>query len=206
MSITPLSTSLDALLSQAVADGIVPNVVGVIADSDGPLYDGAVGALSPGSPTAVGPDAIFRLASMTKLVTTAGALRLVDEGRLDLDAPVEQYRPEFADLQVLERMDGNTPVLRPPASQATVRQLASHTSGLCYWFWNADLVQWEAATGHPERPRGRREKLSGTADSGSGERRSSTGTARTGSGGSSNPSPATRSTCISMRRSSTRWE
>ncbi len=73
----------------------------------------------------------------------------MEKGTLDLDAPVDTYRPEFADLQVLEGFDGDTPRLRPPASRATVRQLITHTSGLGYWFWNADLVRWESATGTP---------------------------------------------------------
>ena len=62
---------------------------------------------------------------MTKMVATAAALQQVERGNLDLDAPVEQYLPEFADLQVLEGFDGDTPRLRPPAAKATVRQLAT---------------------------------------------------------------------------------
>jgi CubicO group peptidase (beta-lactamase class C family) len=87
--------------------------------------------------------------SMTKMVATAVALQQVEKGNLDLDAPVDSYRPEFAELQVLEGFDGETPRLRPPASRATVEQLITHTAGLGYWFWNADLVRWESATGTP---------------------------------------------------------
>ena len=76
---------------------------------------------------------------MTKMVTTTAALQLVEQGKLDLDEPVEKYRPEFAELQVLEGFDGDTPQLRAPKSQATVRHLVTHTSGLAYWFWNADI-------------------------------------------------------------------
>jgi Beta-lactamase class C and other penicillin binding proteins len=73
----------------------------------------------------------------------------VERGVLDLDAPVEDYRPEFAELQVLEGFDGDTPRLRPPASKATVRQLVTHTSGLGYWFFSADLKKYEEVTGLP---------------------------------------------------------
>ena len=95
------------------------------------------------------PDTMFRIASMTKIVTTTAALQLVERGKLDLDAPVDQYLPEFADLQVLEGFDGDEPRLRAPATQATVRHLVTHTSGLAYWFFNADIVRWEEATGTP---------------------------------------------------------
>jgi CubicO group peptidase (beta-lactamase class C family) len=87
--------------------------------------------------------------SMTKMVATATALQLMERGLLDLEAPVEQYRPEFGDLQVLDGFDGDTPRLRPPATKATVRQLITHTAGVGYWFFSDELVRWEAATGTP---------------------------------------------------------
>ena len=50
---------------------------------------------------------------------------------------------------MLEGFDGDTPKLRAPKTKATVRKLATHTSGLAYWFWNRDIVRWEEATGTP---------------------------------------------------------
>jgi methyl acetate hydrolase len=144
-----MSAGIDSVLQAAVDAGDVPNVVAMAADADGPIYEGAAGPRAVGADDAATPDTQFRIASMTKMVTTTAALQQVERGNLDLDAPVEQYRPEFADLQVLDGFDGDTPRLRPPATKATVRQLVTHTSGLAYWFWNADIVRWEAATGTP---------------------------------------------------------
>jgi methyl acetate hydrolase len=87
--------------------------------------------------------------SMTKMPCTVAALQLVEQGRLDLDAPVAEYCPEFAALQVLTGFDGDAPVLRPPARPATVRNLVTHTSGLGYWFWSERLARWEQVTGVP---------------------------------------------------------
>jgi methyl acetate hydrolase len=75
------------------------------------------------------------------------ALQQVEKGTLDLQAPVADYCPEFAEVQVLAGFDGETPRLRPPARQATVRNLITHTSGPGYWFWSEDLVRWEKPTG-----------------------------------------------------------
>ena len=86
---------------------------------------------------------------MTKMVATVAALQLVEQSKLDLDAPVEEYCPEFAEVQVLERVDDGRPVLRAPASKATVKQLITHTSGLGYWFWSSGVGAWEQATGTP---------------------------------------------------------
>lgn len=144
-----MSAGIDSVLQAAVDAGDVPCVVAMAADANGPIYEGAAGPRAGGSSDPVTPDTLFRIASMTKMVATVAALQLVERGKLDLDAPVDQYLPEFADLQVLEGFDGATPRLRPPATRATVHHLVTHTSGLAYWFFNADIVRWEEATGTP---------------------------------------------------------
>jgi CubicO group peptidase (beta-lactamase class C family) len=148
-SIEQVRTSIDAVLQGAVDSGAVPNVAAIAADRKGIVYEGAAGPRVAGGSDPVTVDTHFRIMSMTKMVATVAALQLMERGQLDLDAPIERYCPEWADLQVLEGFDGDTPRLRPPASKATVRQLVTHTSGASYWFWNADIVRWEAATGTP---------------------------------------------------------
>ena len=140
---------IDKVLQDAVAKGAVPNVTAVAADRNGIIYEGAAGQRVVGEDEPVTLDTHYRIMSMTKMVATAAALQQVERGLLDLAAPIETYCPAFADLQVLEGFDGDTPRLRAPASKATVKQLITHTAGLGYWFWNADLVRWEAATGTP---------------------------------------------------------
>ena len=145
-----MSSSMDTVLNEAVKAGAVPNAVAIAADRNGVIYEGAAGprvAGVEGDPVTV--DTHYRIMSMTKMIATVVALQQVEKGSLDLDAPVDAYRPEFADLQVLEGFDGDTPRLRAPATRATVKQLITHTAGLGYWFWNADLVRWESVTGTP---------------------------------------------------------
>lgn len=142
-------TDIDALLADAVARGAVPNVAAVAADRNGVIYEGAAGPRAVGSDDPLTTSTHFRIMSMTKMVATAAALQQMERGTLDLDAPVADYCPEFASLQVLDGFDGETPRLRAPTSQATVKQLITHTAGLGYWFWNADLVRWEASTKTP---------------------------------------------------------
>jgi CubicO group peptidase (beta-lactamase class C family) len=146
---TTVRTSIDGVLESAVASGAVPNVAAVAADRNGVIYEGAAGPRIAGEPEPVTVDTHFRIMSMTKMVATVAALQLIERGQLELDAPVAKYCPQWADLQVLEGFDGDTPRLRPPATEATVKHLLTHTSGASYWFWNADIVRWEAATGTP---------------------------------------------------------
>ena len=142
-------TAIDKVLQDAVASGAVPHVAAIAADRDGVIYQGAAGPRAVGESDPVSTDTLFRIMSMTKMPCTVAALQQVEQGYLDLDAPVAEYCPEFAGVQVMTGIDGDTPVLRPPASQATVRQLITHTSGLGYWFWSDRLVRWEALTGTP---------------------------------------------------------
>lgn len=144
-----MTESIDAVLQSAVDAGAVPNVVAVAADRNGVIYEGAAGPVAAGGTEMVGPDTTYRIASMTKMIGTVAALQLVERGALDLTAPVENYLPEFASLQVLDGFDGDTPRLRPPASKATVHQLVTHTTGLGYYFFSADLGRWEQLTGTP---------------------------------------------------------
>jgi methyl acetate hydrolase len=139
--------AVDAVLRAAVDSGAVPNVVALAADGTDVIYEAAAGPRSVGGTEPVGADSIFRIASMTKMVCTVAALQLRDYGALDFAAPVDTYCRAFADVEVLDGFDGDRPRLRAPASRATVAQLVTHTTGLTYGFWNADILRWEAAAG-----------------------------------------------------------
>ena len=139
--------AIDQVLKDAVDAGAVPHVAAIAADADGVFYEAGFGPRVAGQDGDVTPATEFGIMSMTKMVVTVTALQLVEQGRLDLDAPVDAYRPEFAEITVLDGFDGDTPRLRPPASRATVRQLVTHTSGLGYWFWDENLARYEKVTG-----------------------------------------------------------
>lgn len=74
-------------------------------------------------------DSIFRIYSMTKTVTTVAALMLVEEGKLDLDDPVEKHLPEFSDMRIFTGGSADLPQLRPANHKITLRQLLTHTAG-----------------------------------------------------------------------------
>jgi CubicO group peptidase (beta-lactamase class C family) len=144
-------SQIDGLLSQAVDDGTVHGVVAMVVDRDGVLYEGAAGD--------AGPDTFFRNASMTKAVATTGALQLLEQERLELDQTVESILPEFAELKVIEGFDGEQPILREPASKATIRQLMTHTAGLGYFFLNERLFRYAPAVGLPTPLEGKKASL-----------------------------------------------
>lgn len=141
--------AIDQVLKDAVDSGAVPHVAAIAADADGVFYEAGFGPRVAGQDGEVSAGTEFAIMSMTKMLVTVAALQLVEQGRLDLDAPVDAYRPEFAEVKVLEGFDGDTPRLRAPASRATVRHLVTHTSGLAYWFWDENVARYEQLTGLP---------------------------------------------------------
>jgi methyl acetate hydrolase len=136
------SSTIDELLENAVAGGSLPGVIAVAGDRDGVLYEGVAGRISVEGEQPLRSDTMLALASMTKAMTSVAALQLIERGRLELEQPVSSVLPAFGDLPVLDGFDGDTPRLRAPASQASVRHLLTHTSGLGYAFNNADLLRY----------------------------------------------------------------
>lgn len=132
---------IDALFGSAVEQGSYVGGAAIAANADGVLYESGFGTATA--------DTLFRIASMTKAMTTAAVLHLVDAGKVSLDAEVREYIPAYGELQVLDGFDGDTPILRAPKTQSTVRQLLNHTSGHGYAFLNEKLVKYHEVTGTP---------------------------------------------------------
>ena len=94
---------------------------------------------------AMQPDAMFRICSMTKPITSVAAMILYEEGKFLLDDPVSKYLPEFKNAKVLVKPASGKPYSIPAKKEITIRDLMRHTSGITY-NWNEDLgPQYEAA-------------------------------------------------------------
>lgn len=99
--------------------------------------------MDPGSPD-IKPDAVFWIASCTKLLTSIAALQCMARGQIQLDAPVSQILPELAEPDVLKGFDASSqvPLLSKAVNSITLRHLLTHTSGLGYAFSSPLLAQW----------------------------------------------------------------
>ena len=122
--------------------GTAPGVVAMVGSARETLYAGAAGLRSANPRRDMQIDSVFRIASMTKLVTSVAVMMLVEDGRLDLDGPFADYVPGYKQPEVLQSFDTTTRryTTRPAASAITVRQLLTHTSGYGYWFLHAPLL------------------------------------------------------------------
>ncbi len=120
-----------------VAEQPVAGVVAMVTDRNENVYEGSAGKRVLGGSDAMTTDSAFALFSTTKAITATAALQLVEEGRLDLDAPASAYAPAIGALKVIEGFDADgNPRLREPRSVPTTRQLLTHTGGFGYDFFN----------------------------------------------------------------------
>src|SRR5438270_2552033 len=141
---------IDDLLRKTSDAKEIPGVVAIAATGHDVLYQGAFGKRDLSKPDAMTTDSVFWIASMTKAVTAAGAMQLVEQGKLSLDAPIGSVLPDLAKPQVLEGFDANGEAkLRPAKGPITLRQLMTHTAGFCYNMWNGDLAVYLDKTGIP---------------------------------------------------------
>ncbi len=146
---SPASTALDTSLRGAVESKDVPGVVALITDRERVLYQSAFGVADVANGRPLTSDALFRIASMTKPVTSVALMQLIEQGRLGLDDPAEKYLPELAGLKVFESFDAASGayVLRPASRPPTVKHFLTHTSGLAYPFTSAIWRDFKPAAG-----------------------------------------------------------
>jgi CubicO group peptidase (beta-lactamase class C family) len=141
---------IDQILRQKSDAKEIPGVVAMAANSKEVIYQGAFGKRDLSQDDAMTLDSVFWIASMTKAITAAAAMQLVEQGKLSLDAPIGKVLPDLAAPQVLEGFDAKgEPKLRPARNPITLRHLMTHTAGFCYDLWNGEMVKYLEKTGTP---------------------------------------------------------
>ncbi|TAJ69132.1 MAG: class A beta-lactamase-related serine hydrolase [Phenylobacterium sp.] len=119
-----------AALKADVASGKIAGAYLLVGRHGKVAFQEGFGVQGPGQAAPVSDETIFRIFSMTKPVVSVVAMTLVEEGKLDVDAPVSKYLPEYANLSVWQADGSSVPAAKP----MLVRHLMSHTSGLIYGF------------------------------------------------------------------------
>ncbi|WP_223651505.1 serine hydrolase domain-containing protein [Hymenobacter psoromatis] len=125
---------IDQLLQGYVDDGRLPGVIALVARDGKVVYRKALGYADAAAKTPLRPDAIERIASQTKAITSVGLMELYDQGKFQLDDPIAKYLPAFAHPQVLATFHAkdSTFTTVPARGEITIRQLLTHTSGIGY--------------------------------------------------------------------------
>ncbi len=142
---------INAYLEQVVGDTWIPGVVAMVTNGEGVIYAGAFGSQDVAQARPMTVDSIFRIASMTKPITSAAVMMLVEDGEVGLDDPASMYLPGHIPEEVFETFDSadNSFTSRPANAPMTVRHLLTHTSGLGYDLFNEILFPLFATQSRP---------------------------------------------------------
>ncbi len=147
---------IDAVLRRAIDTKEVPGVVAMAANGKGVFYEAAFGTRDLARGPEMTMDTVFRIASMTKLVTSIAAMQLVEQGKLTLNDPIPPIDTALSAPQVLDGFDANgAPKLRPAKGPITLRHLLTHTAGFSYEQWDAATARYVKASGMPSTSTGK---------------------------------------------------
>lgn len=141
---------IEAVLRQAADSGDVPGITAAAANADGVIFEGGFGTRDIRTGAPMTADTVVWIASMTKAITGACAMQLVEQGKLSLDGDIAAVLPALGSVQVLEGFDpAGKPMLRAPKRAVTLRNLLTHSSGFAYDMWNANIARYMEVTGTP---------------------------------------------------------
>jgi methyl acetate hydrolase len=143
------AAAIDRVLQDAVNKGDVPGVVAAVTNKDRILYLKAFGKQDVAKGVAMSTDTLFRIASMTKPVTSVGIMMLYEQGKLRLDDPAGNYLPAYRGRPVIASFNEKdaTYTTRPASREMTIRHLLTHTSGLSYPFTSPMVLAIQTRTG-----------------------------------------------------------
>ncbi len=127
---------VEELLTDDIDNNKIPGAVVLVGNEKGIVYQKAFGVKNPLTNEKYATDDIFRIASMTKAITSVAVLKLWEDGKINLDDPIEKYIPEFKDTEILESFNekDSSYTSKPSTNKITIRQLLTHTSGIGYDF------------------------------------------------------------------------
>jgi CubicO group peptidase (beta-lactamase class C family) len=131
---------LDAFLQKSVDQKEIPGAVAIICRNGKIIYHKAFGSADNTGGRAMKTDDIFRIASMSKAITSTAVMMLWEQGLFQLDDPISKYIPEFKNPSVLDslNMSDTTYTAKPAGKEITIRHLLTHTSGLGYGVIDGD--------------------------------------------------------------------
>ena len=143
------AAAIDRMFQNAVDSKEIPGVVAAVVNRDRVLYLKAFGQQDVGKGIPMTTDTVFRIASMTKPVTSAGIMMLYEQGKLGLDDPVGDYLPAYKGREVIATFNEHdaTYTTRPAKSEITIRHLLTQTAGFGYDFTSPTVAALLTKTG-----------------------------------------------------------
>ena len=131
---------IDEYINKSISKSIIPGAVALVTRNGKIIYHKAFGYENFSEKIPFEKNHIFRIASMTKAITSLAVVMLWEEGKFSLDDPIEKFIPEFKDHQILEKFNkrDSTYTTKNAKNKITIRNLLTHSSGMGYGFIDSD--------------------------------------------------------------------
>jgi len=135
--------AIDDVLRGGLEEFSIPSAVALVTNGERDIYLNSFGMLGSESKKPMTSDAIFRIASMTKPITSIGVMQLLESGKIGLDDPISEHLIELPQFEIFDRFDfeNGSFSTRPAQNDVTIRQLLTHTSGIAYNFNSLELTR-----------------------------------------------------------------
>lgn len=132
---------IDDVIREEISAGKIPGAVAMVKQSGRMVYHNSFGYADIATKTAMQDDSIFRIASMTKAITTVAVMQLYEGGKFDLEEPISNYIPAFANPRVLVSTNGDGDIEETRAANSEIRivDLLTHSAGISYAFIETPL-------------------------------------------------------------------
>jgi len=147
-------SELDDVLGNGVKEFSIPGAVALVTNGERNIYLNAFGMSGSESKKPMTSDAIFRIASMTKPITSIGVLQLLENGKIGLNDPISEHLIDLPQFEVFDKFDfdDGSYTTRPAKNEVTIRHLLTHTSGVAYNFNSLELTRLGKSLGNPTYP------------------------------------------------------
>jgi len=133
--------NIDNFLLETVENLQVPSIAAIIVDQEKILYEGYYGFKNINTQERINHNTLFRIASMTKPITSLCILQLIERGSINLDTNIEDISEKYKKIQIINSFEANNPIYTNPTNKIKIKHLLNHTAGYGYEIWDKEINQ-----------------------------------------------------------------
>ena len=131
--------NIDNFLLGTVENLQVPSIAAIIVDQEKILYEGYYGFKNINTQERINHNTLFRIASMTKPITSLCILQLIERGSINLDTNIEDISEKYKKIQIINSFEANNPIYTNPTNKIKIKHLLNHTAGYGYEIWDKEI-------------------------------------------------------------------
>ena len=130
---------IDQFLENSIENLKVPSVAAIIVNPDKILYEGYYGVKNINTKEKINHNTLFRIASMTKPITSLATFQLIESGLIDLETNIEDISDKYKNIKIIDSFEKNNPIFYTIKNKIKIKHLLNHTAGFGYQIWDKKI-------------------------------------------------------------------